>query len=63
MCPSYDFSLSKNDYYRMGKAMTYAIATQGRDFRLSENSKNKKDESEYRAALKDFVKILKFVDF
>ena len=32
MCPSYDDSISKNDFYRLEKAFRYAIISNGSTF-------------------------------
>eukprot|EP01017_Pseudomicrothorax_dubius_P020300 TRINITY_DN22191_c0_g1_i2.p1 TRINITY_DN22191_c0_g1~~TRINITY_DN22191_c0_g1_i2.p1 ORF type:complete len:110 (-),score=18.84 TRINITY_DN22191_c0_g1_i2:95-424(-) len=33
MCPSYDYSVTKNDFYRLEKALAYAFATEGKTFK------------------------------
>jgi len=32
ICPSYDDSILRNDYYRIEKALRYAIASEGQSF-------------------------------
>lgn len=34
-CPSYDFSVTRNDYYRLQKALTFALVTEGKSFKRS----------------------------